>query len=115
MIKNLRRYENFHILLWLVKDTCWLKDWQLAGTIMIVPTLLAALHITWLARKEATDLYHNLAVCCWIIANTIWMLGEFYCDDCTRPYAQVFFFMGLAPVLYYYGYCLPKEWKNSNK
>lgn len=38
----------------------------------------------------------------WIIANGVWMGGEFYCEDCTRPYAIVFFSIGITVIGYYY-------------
>jgi hypothetical protein len=47
-------------------------------------------------------LLHNLAVCFWITANSVWMTGEFYYDDGTRPYAIIFFIAGLLCVAYYY-------------
>lgn len=102
MIKNLRKYENFHILLWLVKDSCWCMNIKTVGVIMIAPTLLAAIHITWLGRNNWTDLAHNIAVSCWITANAIWMIGEFFYDDTLRPYAIVFFVLGLLVVSAYY-------------
>src|SRR6188768_374715 len=64
--KQIREYENLHILLWLLKDTCWVMLWQIGGLIMIVPTIGVAIHITWLRRKIISDLYHNLAICLWI-------------------------------------------------
>jgi len=69
---------------------------------MIVPTVLAAFHITWLSRKDKVDFIHNIAVSNWIIANGIWMIGEFYFDDTLRPYAIVFFALGLSTVAFYY-------------
>jgi hypothetical protein len=106
MIKNLRKYENFHILLWLIKDSCWCMDIKTVGVVMIAPTLLAAIHITWLSRKSWTELAHNIAVSSWITANAIWMIGEFFYDDTLRPYAIVFFVLGLIVVSSYYLYLL---------
>lgn len=78
MISNrLREYENFHIVLWLLKDTCWVMDFKVPGLIMILPTISVALHITWLHRKSMAELLHNLAVVLWISANSVWMIGEF--------------------------------------
>lgn len=102
MIPNIRKLENTHVALWLLKDTCWVMDFHLAGIIMIVPTLTLAFYITWLFRKVLTELFHNLAICCWIMANSIWMIGEFYFDDSLRHYAAVFFITGLALVAYFY-------------
>lgn len=105
-MKDLRKYENFHIVLWLIKDTCWCADLHTMGIIMIIPTLLAAIHITWLSRETLAELVHNMAVTCWITANAIWMTGEFFYKDSLRPYAIVFFSIGLAVIGTYYGYLL---------
>ncbi|MCF8258377.1 MAG: hypothetical protein K9J06_12550 [Flavobacteriales bacterium] len=102
MFHRIRRFENIHIVLWLVKDTCWIQDWRTPGCIMIVPTIGMAVYITWLSRSERKELFHNLAVCAWIVANSVWMLGEFFLDDTTRPLATVFFVLGLASIGYYY-------------
>lgn len=102
MFDRLRRFENLHIALWLVKDACWIQDWKWAGTLMIAPTLGMAFYITYLSRTDRKELAHNLAVCCWICANAIWMIGEFYLKDSTRPQASVFFALGIFSLLWYY-------------
>ena len=45
MFKDIREYENMHIVLWLIKDTCWVMTWRVAGMTMIIPTLIVAIHI----------------------------------------------------------------------
>lgn len=102
MLQEIRKYENLHIVLWLFKDICWVNNWHWGGMAMIIPTFLVALHITWLSRSIRSELYHNVAVTMWIMANGVWMGGEFYCDDCTRPYAIVFFVIGITVIGYYY-------------
>lgn len=102
MLRTVRDFENFHILLWLIKDTCWLMDWPVLGTISIAPTLGFALYITYRSRQSTTELVHNAAVCLWIVANSLWMLGEFYYEDTTRPIAVWFFAGGLGLVVSYY-------------
>lgn len=99
---RIREYENLHIFLWLLKDTCWVMIWEVAGLIMIIPTIGVAIHITWLRRNIRSDLFHNLAVCLWISGNSIWMIGEFFYDDGLRTPAVIFFASGLLFVLYYY-------------
>lgn len=106
---KLREYENLHIALWLLKDTCWLMEWKIGGLIMIVPTVGVALHITWLYRKMLDTLLHNIAVCFWISANAIWMIGEFFFDDTLRPLARVFFGLGLGILVIYYLILLPRR------
>ncbi len=77
-------------------------DMKTLGMIMIVPTLLLAFYITYRFRKIASEFYHNIAVCSWIMANTVWMIGEFFFDDTLRPYAIVFFLLGLIVLAIYY-------------
>lgn len=112
MFKDLRKYENLHIALWLLKDTCWVMDWKFAGMVMIVPTVLVAVHIAWRSRKNMADLFHNIAVCSWICANGTWMTGEFFFDDATRPIATIFFAIGLLVITVYYIFVLPRNKNN---
>lgn len=98
-----RKLENLHIVFWLVKDLCWVMLWKPLGVIMIIPTVGAALLITWQTRKIRSELLHNLAVVFWIIANAYWMLSEFFSkDDTLRYYAVIPFSLGLITIAYYY-------------
>ena len=101
-LSHIRKFENFHILLWLIKDLCWVTLSRTAGMLMILPTLALALFITWRNRRDRAELLHNLAICMWICANSIWMTGEFYLRDGTREIAVIFFIAGLVSMLYYY-------------
>jgi len=107
--KDIREYENLHILMWLLKDTCWVMLWEIGGLIMIIPTIAVAIHITWLRRNFKSDLYHNLAVCFWISANSVWMIGEFFYGDALRPVATAFFLAGLFTVGIYYTVVIHRE------
>jgi hypothetical protein len=102
MIKNYRKLENFHILLWLIKDLCWVIEFKILGIFMILPTLALAIYITYINRKEKAELAHNFAICFWICANSVWMIGEFFYEDKTRLYAIAFFVLGLVMMLGYY-------------
>lgn len=107
--KNIREYENLHIALWLIKDTCWVLTWSIPGMIMIIPTMLVAIHLAWKSRDNMSDLLHNIAICCWISANATWMTGEFFYEDGLRPYAIVFFAVGMAIISFYYLVLLPRN------
>jgi len=102
MNPKLRKTENLHILLWLLKDFCWISNYKILGLTMIIPTITVAILITWRTREISSELWHNLAIVCWISANSIWMIGEFYFNDSTRPYAIMFFVSGFLFVGYYY-------------
>jgi uncharacterized membrane protein (GlpM family) len=108
MSGKLRDYENFHIVLWLLKDSCWVMEFKIPGLIMIIPTIAVAIHITWLHRQSMSELYHNLAIVSWITANSVWMIGEFFFKDTLRPVAAVFFVIGLLLVSVYYFVVKPR-------
>ncbi|MEI9815379.1 MAG: hypothetical protein WDO18_23225 [Acidobacteriota bacterium] len=97
-----RKIENLHVSLWLLKDVSWCSEWHALGLFMIFPTLLVALKICWDTRRSLSDLVHNIAVALWICANTVWMIGEFYFQDGTRPFARVFFYAGMVLLASYY-------------
>jgi hypothetical protein len=111
---SFRKFENFHIVLWLIKDFCWIADQKIAGLIMIFPTIFMAIYITYMSRTYPTDFAHNLAVVFWIMANSVWMFGEFFMKDTTRPYAIVFFVLGIITVAYHYFIAQP-FWKHNQE
>jgi hypothetical protein len=101
MLKHIRHLENIHIILWLIKDSCWLLHFKVGGVIMVIPTVFMAIYIAYKTRKTMNLFLPNLAVCCWIAANAIWMLGEFF-DFYHVPFALTFFFLGLVVIAYYF-------------
>ncbi|MEZ5530668.1 MAG: hypothetical protein R3E57_12180 [Porticoccaceae bacterium] len=107
-----RRMENLHIVFWLVKDISWCMVWKLLGLLMIVPTLSVAMFIAWRTRHLAAELAHNLAVACWISANSLWMISEFFGFDELLVFglfegkylAMIPFSIGAIILLYYYAF-----------
>lgn len=104
-----RRIENLHILLWLIKDACWALNLRLPALVMIVPTILVAVVISYQTRKITSEFLHNLAIIFWIIANCTWMIGEFFGWDANlygpyglREFALAPFGVGLLILGYYY-------------
>ena len=65
--------------------------------------------LAWRSRKNISDLFHNTAVCLWITANATWMTGEFFYRDELRPYAMIFFSIGIVVVGFYYVIHFPKR------
>jgi hypothetical protein len=63
-MKNIRLSENFHIILRLLKDTCWLVQFKIGGIVMIAPTILMAFYLAWQTRKNNIQFHPNMAVCC---------------------------------------------------
>ena len=88
--------EYAHVFLWLVKDMCWAQGWKLAGTIMVIPTIVVALILTWLQRFQSVTLAHNVAITLWITSNSLWMLAEFYkMEAILKPISTAGFALGL--------------------
>src|ERR1700751_3227024 len=90
---SLRHFENLHIPLWLLKDTCWMMEWKTLGIVMIVPTVSVALYLAYKSQKTK-DFFINLAVLFWISANAYWMCCEFFGRAELKFYAAIPFAMG---------------------
>ncbi|MEZ4756560.1 MAG: hypothetical protein R2817_07030 [Flavobacteriales bacterium] len=102
MRPGVRNGENLHILLWLLKDLCWVMDLRVAGLLLVAPTIGVAFWICWRWRLVRSEFVHALAVVLWILANSTWMIGEFYLEDRTRPVAILFFMLGLLVLAGHY-------------
>ncbi len=81
---DFRRLENLHIVFWLAKDLSWCLVWRPLGVAMMIPTLGIAGLIFWRTRHLPIERAHNLAILCWITANSYWMLSEFFGFDTAR-------------------------------
>ena len=101
ILTHTSRFDNMHVLLWLIKDTCWMLEWKIIGTLMIAPTIGVA---AYLAVKSAAEhvFWINLAICFWISANAYWMVCEFVGRDELKDYAGLPFMLGLLAVAVFY-------------
>lgn len=107
---KVRRYENIHIVLWLIKDSCWMMDWRWLGVFMILPTLSLAIYLMYQTIRT-TDFYLNASILFWILANSFWMLMEFFTHDqyshwAALPFGFGFLFIG---IFYWKTYKLRKQ------
>lgn len=117
-----RRMENMHIVFWIIKDISWCLSLKWLGILMVVPTLTVALLITWRTRRIVSELAHNLAVALWIIANSYWMISEFFEFDTViitgtitgKHLALIPFIAGSLILMYYYLMQRPKEMKKES-
>jgi hypothetical protein len=76
-----RKMENMHIIFWLFKDISWCLVWKPLGLLMIVPTLIIAIIISFRNRQNVSETCHNIAIVFWITANSYWMITEFFHFD----------------------------------
>ena len=115
-----RRMENMHIIFWLLKDISWCLAWKVLGIAMIIPTLVISIVIAWRTRQLKSELAHNLAISFWIVANSYWMISEFFGFDAVpiwqgyegKDLAVIPFCIGIAILAYYYIVQRPKENKS---
>jgi len=101
MLTQIRKFENIHIVLWLIKDSCWMLQLKFIGSIMIIPAIGLAVFITLLSAKQIRHFFLNLSVVFWIVANSLWMLNEFY-NWPLKTIAIAFFIAGLAVIVVHY-------------
>jgi hypothetical protein len=107
-LSKIRHFENFHIFLWLIKDSCWLMEWKLGGTIAFFPAIAMAIFIVYHTRKNKLALLVNLSVLCWISANSCWMFFEFY-SLLSKEIAFAFFALGMIFILTYFYFLFVKK------
>jgi hypothetical protein len=108
--------ENLHIVFWLFKDMSWCLNFKPLAILMIFPTLFVAINICLKNRNNQAELFHNLAVVFWIMANSCWMLFEFAGYDETeiiygiegRYMSLLFFFIGILILAIYYLFLRPR-------
>ncbi len=100
-MKTIRHYENLHIPLWLIKDTCWMMEFKTVGICMIAPTIIVALILLFKSIKE-NEFWVNLAICFWIAANSYWMITEFINQLEYKNFALIPFITGMICVLVFY-------------
>ena len=101
-MEKIRKLENFHILLWLLKDLSWLMGWKILGLSMIVPAVSFAAFIAWQSRNSSLLFWPNVAVVFWISANAFWMFTEFFVRfEHLKEYTAVPFAIGLVIISLY--------------
>ncbi len=108
-LPSVRVHENLHIILWLFKDLSWLMEYKILGLVMVAPTILVAVLIAWESRRERSDLFHACAVILWIMANSTWMIEDFFFNEQGHVIAEVFFLSGLALLAVFYGIIQPMD------
>lgn len=109
-LSTVRVFENSHIIFWLIKDMSWAMGWKWLGILMILPTLIISILITYKLKDDNREWYHNNAVTLWIIANSYWMISEFFMfDDKILFYtikgvhlSLIPFLLGILLVLFFY-------------
>jgi hypothetical protein len=112
-----RRMENFHIIFWILKDISWCIIFKPLGIAMIFPTLIIAIIIAYRTRHFISEACHNIAIVLWIMANSYWMISEFFGFDTKVVYgittfkhlSLIPFIAGAFVLAWYYLYWKPRN------
>lgn len=97
---RIRMAEVFHIPLWLLKDMFWMMGFVIPAIILMVPTITLSVIIAIKSYKSAKTFIPNIAVLCWICANSVWMTGEFFGFD-FRIKSLALFGIGIVLISYF--------------
>lgn len=97
---KIRKIENLYLICWLIKDMCWMMGFKSIAVFMILPTLLMAFYVMFHSNKNIGFLTVNIAMICWIAANSAWMLHDFY-KMLPILVSQVLFAVGMVAMLIY--------------
>ena len=108
LLNKIRRFENLHIVFWLIKDTCWMLEIKWLGAMMVLPTISVAAFIIYITRNSR-EIFVNLAILSWISANSYWMLIEFFNENQNKNYAGIPFAIGFIFIVIYYSLALFKK------
>ena len=101
LLDKIRKYESMHIVFWLVKDTCWMLELKVLGAIMIAPTMFLAVYLV-LKTLRTKDFHINMAIFFWILANSFWMIMEFFNNNQHKHFAVIPFGCGFLCVAAFY-------------
>jgi hypothetical protein len=109
-----RLLENLHLPIWLIKDMCWAIVYKPLGLLMIAPAIGLAVLVAWNSRNSSMYFLPNISVVFWILANSLWMLAEFYGFN-LKPWFISSFVIGMLVIGYWMIQKLPQLWRASKK
>jgi hypothetical protein len=98
---NQRQLDIIHVPLWILKDTFWMMEYKTLGLLMIIPTLSVAIILCFKSYKYIQRFLLNLTVLCWISANALWMVSDFY-EWPTQWISLILFGTGLITTAYFF-------------
>ena len=80
---SVKTVENIHSYLWVLKDLSWTQNWYWPGLIFgsIAMLLSFIVYVSSVWHGEYADAWHNFAQLLWLVANFVWMTGDFHDDN----------------------------------
>ena len=77
-VQSIRGNEAFHLYIWVLKDLAWGSDYFICGYIFAIGAVLwsAFLLVRAMKARNLPEIWTAVAQLGWLLANTLWMLGE---------------------------------------
>lgn len=92
-------WETVGSVLWFLMDACWMLDWKLAASALVIPCVTANLMVFPYTPRLPAILAVTAAMNCWLAMNVGWMLDDLWDIPSLMTAARVFLVMGLALLL----------------
>lgn len=89
--------DTANSLFWFAADAAWMLGAVSVGLLCMVPTIVSGLLLLYVEKRKPV-IFINLAINCWIMMNTFWMLSEGQPDGPYSTYSKVFFVLGVLAV-----------------
>ena len=71
--------DSISTVTWLGMDICWMYDWLPGALLFMILTIVGLVfHAEASEPLSVYDLFVHLATFCWVLSNSMWMLGDFY-------------------------------------
>jgi hypothetical protein len=102
--KNIRKVENLHVFLWLLKNLSWCGLWRLLGMSMALPALFIAVLDRMAYAQSRVGMRTQRRGVLLDLRQHHLDDGEFYFNDHSRKLASGFFYCGMVLLISYYSY-----------
>ncbi|MFN0203897.1 MAG: hypothetical protein ACKVTZ_20420 [Bacteroidia bacterium] len=95
------KFDGFHLLLWLIKDTLWVMGFKNATLFMVFPTLTYTFYLLYKNYQDKDFFILYLAILCWLLGNSAWIINDFWLQNQYDKVCYVFFFLGIAVSIFH--------------
>jgi hypothetical protein len=75
---TVRKLEKALIFTWLIQEIVWLYMWRNGGVVLIALSTAIGIMLVFKSYKFKDEFLLNLALSIWTLANSTWMIYEFF-------------------------------------
>jgi hypothetical protein len=89
--------DTANSLCWFAADASWMLGVVSLGLFFMIPTIISGILLLYIEKRKPV-IFINVAINCWILMNSFWMLSEGQPDGPYGVYSKVFFALGVMAV-----------------